>query len=199
MKPPRSSLRIIDAHKESNMVNLIAFIFTTLFISASFGHVHLLTPTGDDVLEVGATYEISWQTTIPHETVNWDLQYATESLEGPWHDIAVDLPVGDNSSGSIHAYDWVVPDTPSNTVWIRVIQDNTDGNYDDTNDLPCVIVTPTMCGEDVDNDGTVGVTDLLLLIDAWGSLLDSPSDINGDGIVNVADLLLVVDAWGSCK
>jgi hypothetical protein len=116
-----------------------------------------------------------------------------------WHDIAVDLPVGDNSSGSIHTYGWVVPDTPSNTVWVRVTQDNTGGNYDDTNDLPCVIVAPTMCEEDVDNDGTVGVTDLLLLIDAWGSLLDSPSDINSDGMVNVADLLLVVDAWGSCE
>ena len=62
-----------------------------------------------------------------------------------------------------------------------------------------MIIAPTMCGEDVNNDGTVGVTDLLLSIDAWGSLLDSPSDINGDGVVNIADLLLVVDAWGSCE
>jgi hypothetical protein len=27
---------------------------------------------------------------------------------------------------------------------------------------------------------------------------DGPADINGDGNINVSDLLLRIDAWGSC-
>jgi hypothetical protein len=49
---------------------------------------------------------------------------------------------------------------------------------------------------DIDKDGVVGVADLLMVIDQWGT--DGSADVNVDGIVNVADLLAIVDAWGSC-
>ena len=53
------------------------------------------------------------------------------------------------------------------------------------------------CPSDVSGDGVVNVTDLLAIIDAWGS--SNPSaDINDDGIVNVVDLLEVVGNWGPC-
>ena len=49
---------------------------------------------------------------------------------------------------------------------------------------------------DINEDGSVNVIDLLIIIDQWGQA-DSPADINGDGIVNVSDLLMVIDNWGS--
>jgi len=47
---------------------------------------------------------------------------------------------------------------------------------------------------DVNEDGVVGVDDLLAVIGQWGSS-GGPADVNGDGIVGVDDLLLVVSAW----
>jgi hypothetical protein len=37
-----------------------------------------------------------------------------------------------------------------------------------------------------------------MIIDQWGST-DSPADINFDGIVDVTDLLMVVGNWGECE
>ena len=39
---------------------------------------------------------------------------------------------------------------------------------------------------------------LLALIESWGTD-DSLADVNGDGIVNVSDLLVVVGQWGPCE
>jgi len=36
---------------------------------------------------------------------------------------------------------------------------------------------------------------LLIIIDQWGQT-DSHADINEDGIVNVSDLLIVIANWG---
>lgn len=47
---------------------------------------------------------------------------------------------------------------------------------------------------DINQDGSVNVGDLLIILDQWGST-DSPADINGDGVVNVNDLLMVVGNW----
>ena len=49
---------------------------------------------------------------------------------------------------------------------------------------------------DINQDGSVDVIDLLIIIDQWGTS-DSSADINGDGIVNVNDLLMVVGNWSS--
>jgi hypothetical protein len=94
-------------------------------------------------------------------------------------------------------YDWVVPDVPSETVWVRVIQDNSEGDYDDTNDLPFVIVAPNDCPSDINGDNNVNVSDLLMVIGVWGET-GSSADVNGDGVVNVSDLLMVVGNWGPC-
>ena len=48
---------------------------------------------------------------------------------------------------------------------------------------------------DINQDGSVDVIDLLIIIDQWGQT-DSPADINEDGIVNVSDLLIVIANWG---
>lgn len=48
---------------------------------------------------------------------------------------------------------------------------------------------------DVDFDGTVDVTDLLAVINAWGTCSGCSADINCDGLVNVTDLLEVIAEW----
>ncbi len=57
------------------------------------------------------------------------------------------------------------------------------------------------CPADADGDGSVGITDLLGLLAAWGSS-DPDHDIapeGGDGVVNIADLLALLAAWGLCR
>ncbi len=49
---------------------------------------------------------------------------------------------------------------------------------------------------DVNGDGVVDVTDLLLMISDWGSCADCPSDVNNDGYVNVTDILIAIGNWG---
>jgi hypothetical protein len=54
------------------------------------------------------------------------------------------------------------------------------------------------CPEDLNGDGVVNVSDLLILFDAWGDCPGCPEDFNDDGVVNVSDLLILFDAWGDC-
>jgi len=165
--------------------------------STAFGHVHLLLPTGGDELEVGSTSTIRWQITVSHGQLNWDLYYSTESGAGPWIPIAIDLPTGSQKQNSVHTYDWVVPNIEDDSVWVKVIMDNPQTDYDDTNDLPFSIIAAAACEGDIGGDGYVDVSDLLAVIDQWGAA-KSEADINMDGIVNVTDLLIVVGNWGPC-
>ena len=57
---------------------------------------------------------------------------------------------------------------------------------------------PNNCPADINGDGTVGVSDVLSMIEAWGPCSGCSADINNDGNVNVSDLLEVVGAWGPC-
>ena len=59
-------------------------------------------------------------------------------------------------------------------------------------------VEPCICESDVNGDGVTNVTDLLLIVAAWGSN-DADADIDGDGTVGVSDLLIVIDGWGDCR
>jgi|EP01046_Picozoa_sp_COSAG06_P020183 hypothetical protein len=54
------------------------------------------------------------------------------------------------------------------------------------------------CEADVNGDGAVGVSDLLLVLGDFGRSDDQPlpTDVGGDGTVAVADLLLVLGAFG---
>jgi hypothetical protein len=52
---------------------------------------------------------------------------------------------------------------------------------------------------DLNCDGVVNVSDLLILFDNWGTCSDCgncPADLNGDCVVNVSDLLILFDSWG---
>ena len=58
------------------------------------------------------------------------------------------------------------------------------------------------CPADVDSDGEVGITDLLLVLQEWGQG-SGTSDFTGvdhlpDGVVDLHDFLGVLAAWGPC-
>lgn len=51
---------------------------------------------------------------------------------------------------------------------------------------------------DLNGDGTINVSDLLILLSAWGDCADPddcPADLNDDGTVNVSDLLILLSNW----
>ncbi len=58
--------------------------------------------------------------------------------------------------------------------------------------------SPSTCEADINGDGNVDVSDVLVMVSVWGTN-DADADINGDGTVGVADLLLVIDGWGPCE
>lgn len=61
--------------------------------------------------------------------------------------------------------------------------------------------TPSIpgCPADLDGNGVVNVSDMLLLFDEWGTTAGfADVDLNFDGFVNVSDLLLLFNAWGPC-
>jgi len=52
---------------------------------------------------------------------------------------------------------------------------------------------------DLNCDGIVNVSDLLLLLGAWGDCPrdgECSADLNGDGTVNLSDLLILLANWG---
>ena len=53
------------------------------------------------------------------------------------------------------------------------------------------------CFTDLTSDGTVDVSDLLLVLEDWGNNCGF-ADLNLDGIVDVVDLLAVIGDWGAC-
>jgi hypothetical protein len=54
------------------------------------------------------------------------------------------------------------------------------------------------CAADIDDDGIVGITDLLALLATWSMGFGAPGDIDCDGTVGVADLLALLAHWGPC-
>ncbi len=79
--------------------------------------------------------------------------------------------------------DVVVGRCAGTTVWI---------NQGDGTDCPS-------CTGDIDGDGTVGASDLLTLLAAWGTDPGGPPDFDGDGNVGASDLLILLAAWGPCS
>ena len=54
------------------------------------------------------------------------------------------------------------------------------------------------CPADLDGDGTVGITDFLQLLSAWGPNPGHPADLDGDGTVGITDFLQLLASWGPC-
>jgi hypothetical protein len=57
-------------------------------------------------------------------------------------------------------------------------------------------VTVTAAGNpaDLDGDGSVGGSDLSILLNQWGGV--GTADLDGDGTVGGGDLAILLNAWG---
>ncbi|MCJ7753859.1 MAG: DNRLRE domain-containing protein, partial [Thermoanaerobaculales bacterium] len=101
-------------------------LLVTLLAAQVHAHVFLDRPNGGEMLEVGSVVQIVWGDEISHGPADYDLWYSTTGPDGPWITIVRDLPPSGTDTTS---YDWVVPDTPSSQVRVRVQQDNADVDY----------------------------------------------------------------------
>ena len=63
-------------------------------------------------------------------------------------------------------------------------------------DTPCEPLTPCPEGADLDDDGFIGTSEVLLMLAAFGEVTTGPEDLNGDGMVNVNDILLLLGSFG---
>ncbi len=175
---------------------LLIPVFSLLLASSASGHVILDDPNGGEELEVGSVFTIKWRIQISHNLQNWDLWYSTTGSGGPWTMLATNLPAGSGAVGSVHTYDWTVPNVVNATVWVRVRMDNYGTDYYDVSNGPFSIVPP--CPADLDGDGKVDAADLAELLASWGPCAGCPADFNGDGVVDAADLADLLAAWGPC-
>ncbi len=103
----------------------IAFILSVLFFSFNArAHVVIDYPKGGETLTSGSMVTIQWHIAIPHNTLNWDLYFSSNGGT-TWQVIQLDLPAGDLS------YVWQVPATAGTQSRVKVIQDNSDQDYED--------------------------------------------------------------------
>ena len=109
----------------------------SLLCSAASAHVALIAPTGGEKLSCGVPFTVTWTVSIAHDQTSYDLEYSTTGPNGPWKPIAIGLPPGDLSKGSIHQFAWDVPADYSDAVRVRVLMHNATEFWEDAspNDL----------------------------------------------------------------
>lgn len=129
----------------------------------------------------------------------------------PWTDVLDGVRIIEDPSGGDLTYlvdeeigptpDGYVPShvyrcTASAGYWMMGEFDPTDPEAVDTpgSENPAC---PVDCPADFDGDGSIGVSDILILIAGWGGN-DPTHDLDGDGTVGVSDLLILIGAWGPC-
>jgi hypothetical protein len=77
-----------------------------------------------------------------------------------------------------------------------LLGDLVDENLDENNDG--ILDDCQGCLGDLDGDYSIGIFEILAIIEAWGPCIDCPADIDQNGVVNVSDLLYIVANWGPC-
>jgi hypothetical protein len=150
----------------------------------------------------------------PELLVTWQPSPAPLPLDFMWHEVVTP----DDGSPTSLAFDWTVQiDTAGNIIWRANNVILGEAEYDLGWPFGNVIVqieegsinanleiyqVENPCYEDVNENGTVDVSDLLAVIDNWGTcdecIGEIPGDVNYDTVVNVTDLLMIVGSWGPC-
>lgn len=62
--------------------------------------------------------------------------------------------------------------------------------------LDLLVFPPGQCLGDLNNTGFVDFSDLLIVLQSWGS--PCPGDLDGDGDTNFTDVLILLSNWGPC-
>ena len=174
---------------------------TLLSIAGSaVGHVRLIMPNGGEVLFAGSTVTITWTVQIQHSLQNWDLWYSETGSRGPWIPIKMDLAPGSGAVGSIHTYEWVVPETMTSQGRIRVRMDNVGTNYEDISDNDFSIT----CYADCDQSTGLGVLDIFDFLCFQNSFVNGETyacdcDTSTGPVCDIFDFRCFQDAFvGGC-
>ena len=104
------------------IVLLLIGILATYQLNA---HVELVYPQGGETFSQGEKVTIEWQIIVQHNTRNWDL-YFSDDGGSTWDPIQLDMSVG------ILSYQWLVPNMSTTQGRIKIVQDNSESDYDDT-------------------------------------------------------------------
>ncbi len=108
--------------KKSHLFYLMMIIF--LFNYNAFAHVELTYPEGGETFYSGDTITITWVEVQAHDVQNWELYYSSDGAE-TWQVIS------NNIEASLRAYDWIIPEEETTIGRIRVVQNNTEIDYED--------------------------------------------------------------------
>ena len=127
-------------------------------------------------------------------SIGLDGTIACNALTLPVYDSVAMVWSEETSPESLHGH---IPDSP---IASRVVAMNEDGHLLVKGDAKHWMLEQT-CVADLDNNGFRDVTDILILLGAWGQTNQDScgADIDGNGIVDVADLLALIDSWGPCE
>lgn len=151
-------------------------------------------PRGGEVFVAGSVRFIDWHAAVPDKAgqPTMTIELSINGPDGPFTVVAE--PLANNGR-----YQWLVPsDIPeTESAYLRMTLDTRP---------EAVAVTPqgfsiiggVLLG-DLDGDGTVGASDLLILLVNWGpcgDCDDCPADLDGDCSVGASDLLILLVNWG---
>ena len=139
----------------------------------------------------------NWYSNEPNDSNGYEEEAITYGIAGHWNDSHCQWP---NACPDNSLVEWSADCNGDGVVDYGQIADGTledaDGNGvpdccdEGVNCFPCP-------ADFMNNDGEVGVDELLFIISVWGTDHEV-ADLNGDGWVDVHDLSIVVDAWGPC-
>ncbi|MDG2292492.1 MAG: agmatine deiminase family protein [Phycisphaerales bacterium] len=150
---------------------------------------YLRAPRGGEAWEPGDSVLIRWNSDDDVAATSADILLSTDG--GSTYDTVI---VSGTADDGFHS--WNVPDLDSDSVRIKVVVRDADGNTgSDEGDGDSEIIGTEIPG-DVTGDGHVGVDDLLAVIADWGCFGSCTGDATDDGYVVVDDLLLVIANWG---
>ncbi|UCE95453.1 MAG: PKD domain-containing protein [Candidatus Bathyarchaeota archaeon] len=153
---------------------------------------------------IGPTADFTWSPPIPNanQSVRFD---ASSSLPG-WNGVA-EAPIvdytwnfgdGNITSTSSATIDHTFTSVANYTVSLTVT--DTQGLNDTLEQTVIVSEAPPLIG-DVNGDGIVDITDIVLVIDAFGTTPGSPGwnsnyDLNNDLVVDITDITIVIVHFG---
>ncbi len=150
---------------------------------------------GDDSNILEASTDLTIRFEEPQLAVGFDvvgvsnMHYVLTFFHG---DIVIDMWEIDTVSPAVFFAGW------QNSIGITSVHiDTTASSIIQVDNVGWGVVVANSCPADIDEDGTVGFTDLVNLLANWGGCA-CPADVNGDDEVDFADLVIVLAAWGPC-
>ena len=136
----------------------------------------------------------------------FEIEFSTNNGQS-WMELETVGPSGSDVSGGWYLKEFILSEVsgfnPTSQFRVRfVVGDLGSGSVIEAG-VDGVALSTNYCDEiacdgDINQDGEVSVSDVLMIIGDWGS--NNPdTDIDGDGIVAVSDLLIAIGNWGSCE